>query len=140
MWASSANPREFIQRGSEDKGKRLVELSITHKLGAHDEPQFNIGEPRHSTPHEGVTRRAVLGTCQVASQPSNLRQVQAKSCRTFVGCAVLDEPVQHAAQLRPHCANHLEAGRLNFRKSRMISAAISTVFKELEVLIVLWHI
>lgn len=58
-----------------DERKRLVLLSITHKLHTQDEPQFDISESRHSAPHYGIAGRRVFPACKIASQPGNLREI-----------------------------------------------------------------
>src|SRR3981189_3502259 len=45
-------------------------LSITHKLGSEDEAELDICEACETSPHDGVSRRRVFCTCQVAPEPS----------------------------------------------------------------------
>jgi hypothetical protein len=46
--------------------KRLVALSITHKLGSEDEAELDICEACETSPYDGVSRRRVFWACQVA--------------------------------------------------------------------------
>jgi hypothetical protein len=55
--------------------KRLVLLSITHKLGG-IEPKLEVGESGGSTPHDPITRRRVIGASEVAAKSSQLCGVE----------------------------------------------------------------
>ena len=55
--------------------KRVVFLSITHKLGSEDEAELDICEACETSPHDGVSRRRVFCACQVAPEPSEFGEI-----------------------------------------------------------------
>jgi len=55
--------------------KRAGFLSITHKLGSEDEAELDICEACETSPHDGVSRRRVFCTCQVAPEPSEFGEI-----------------------------------------------------------------
>ena len=55
--------------------KRRLWLSITHKLGSEDEAELDICEACETSPHDGVSRRRVFCTCQVAPEPSEFGEI-----------------------------------------------------------------
>src|SRR5271163_4793206 len=57
-------------------GKRLVWLSITHKLSTEDKSQLDICEAREASPHDEVSWRRILCASQIASETSELSQVE----------------------------------------------------------------
>ena len=53
--------------GAQTRGKRPVRLSSTHKLQRQEEPEFDIREPRPSTPHDYIARWRVLRPVEIAA-------------------------------------------------------------------------
>jgi hypothetical protein len=51
------------------------DLSITHKLGSEDEAELDICEACETSPHDGVSRRRVFCSCQVAPEPSEFGEI-----------------------------------------------------------------
>ena len=68
VWVTTAGGLDVFR-------KRPVVLSITHKLSSKDEAELDIGEAGHSSPHDGVSWRWILGACEVASESGKFSEI-----------------------------------------------------------------
>jgi hypothetical protein len=71
---------DLENRGREEeqealKRKRVIFLSITHKLGFEYEAELDICEACETSPYDGVSRRRVFCACQVAPEPSEFGEI-----------------------------------------------------------------
>jgi hypothetical protein len=57
--------------------KRSIFLSITHIFGGHQEPEFDVGETGHSSPHDDIARRTIAGAVQIAAEACELGEAHA---------------------------------------------------------------
>jgi hypothetical protein len=64
----------MVRRPMPILGKRVVFLSITHKLGSEDEAELDIYKA-WTSPHDGVSRRRVFCACQVAPELSEFGEI-----------------------------------------------------------------
>ncbi len=52
-----------------------MDLSITHEFGSDGCAELDVREARKAAPHDGVARRRVAGTREIATQSRDLDQI-----------------------------------------------------------------
>jgi hypothetical protein len=54
---------------------RPAKLSITHKFHSDRRTQRDVSEARHSTPHDGISGRRIVGTRKITAEPRDFDQI-----------------------------------------------------------------
>jgi transposase len=62
----------FLRReGLSFKSTRPVPLSITHKFHSDHCAQGDVSKPWQTSPHDGISGRRIVGTSEIAAEPSD---------------------------------------------------------------------
>src|SRR5258708_24843984 len=70
-------------------------LSLTHNFRPDHGAQPDIGEPRQAAPYDNVSRRRIIGACEIAAQSGDLGQIVRKGFPPQGNSAlILDELVE----------------------------------------------
>src|SRR5258706_7087503 len=85
----------ILRRLDEIERKHPVELSITHNFRPDHGAQPDIGEARQAAPYDNVSRRRIIGACEIAAQSGDLGQIVRKGFPPQGNSAlILDELVE----------------------------------------------
>src|SRR5260221_5167320 len=88
-------PGELLVFESALPGRRTVNLSITHNFRPDHGAQPDIGEARQAAPYDNVSRRRIIGACEIAVQSGDLGQIVRKGFPPQGNSAlILDELVE----------------------------------------------
>lgn len=89
-WTAAGRSEEFPmtrERGQMQRQnvsvRRIFELPT--KFHSHQEPQFDVGEPRQPAPHDHIPRWRIARTGEIATQSGNLDEIGGKRRLTTFG-------------------------------------------------------
>ncbi len=83
---------------------RQMCLSITHNFCGREETEFDVRQSRKATPHDHIARRWILGSCNIATEPGDLREISGERPIPLpIRLTLRDERIQQAGFHRRQC-------------------------------------